>query len=515
MKQFKITKELVEKRDRRYKEAKNTIATLGYTPHLMLRARNDLFLYTVAYDCIKPKVWQMVVMDMFEKLSKDREAGITDKLGLLVVTPRQVGKSTLISILSKDFCWYHRNPTSEGKTMVGVFSNNDDNAKKLVDFNIKDRIYNSDRVIKKRTGGRLDKYLLSKTYQIGKQNKKGELRFKSFMGSDYNNDTITSLPPTNRGRGWTFSLLVMDEIAHLEDENFITNIAFPTVRSTNGLILGFTTPNGSSGYLYDIFDPNDDNDHHNFERFWVGTDAFETEQEKKYIAMLKQEAIATGRLASYMQEYEASFEMSQSKFFDPVAIDKHTLERTTPLPSSFGECVMGIDFGVTNSKSVISIIAPRGTYNKMDRMQYELVYQYEYGEDDTSILDDVIKLKEQYSVHNIIIDDCSQSHYFKIKAIQYGLPIQLVKFSTSTKQKMFGDLYRAFSDDEDGDCLYIYKEPELLKQLKAMLLKPTQTVDRIEKPRSGRDDRCDSLALSFYNVYNDVMHTEDSFMELI
>ncbi len=499
--------------DFRHRECKDFIREWGYSKTCIKRAEHDTFFGAVYYDCIKPKIFQMKLMDIFDELQRDLENGKREFKGLLVTTGRQVGKTTAISTIVKPYAWYHKNPTNEGKTIVGIFSNNEENSKKLIENNIKDRIYNSDNIIEGRTGGKEKKYLLSMIYQKN-GGKKGEIITRSFKGTKYNGDKIFSLPPTSRGRGHTFSLCVIDEIAHLEDETFIPLVAVPTVRKTRGMVLGFTTPNGSSGLFYAMFDPENTHDTHAYRRFWIGEGAFETDEEKEDFARDKQEAINTGMYAKFQQEMEASFTVSQSKFFDPVAIDKHTLERRAPLPMAIN-CIMGIDIGVTQSKTVVSIISPTGGNNSMGRKQYELVYQYEYSEDDTNLLEDVTNLCSTYDVKKIFIDQCPQGHYFEIKAIQQGLPIIPIKFSSQSKQKMFGDLYRAFSDSPDGDCLWIYNEPELQKQLKAMLLKPTQTVDKIEKPKSGRDDRCDSLALACYDIYNDIIHDEEVWVTTI
>lgn len=403
---------------------------------------------------------------------------------LIAVTSRQIGKSTAVALFALKAALYNTKPAGfSNKTHIGIISASEEQSKKLM-LEIRRLIQKGDEYIAQVTNNKYLNYFSNKldTGADASQTKT-TITFK-------NGCQILSLPPTNRIRGYSFSYVFIDEAAFIDDQVFFEFIK-PTVANTGGSIIMTTTPNGMQGYVYELFDPEEKLADHDYERMWVHYTVLENPDRVAEIEKERAFQYATGREKEFQQEYDALFTAQKSAFFDPQDVED-AIDATLDKEDQWSrtDAYMGIDFGMAESQTVITIVVPE-TENRI-----RLIYQYAYPQGrDNSLLTDALQLKEKYSVKEVIVDDCPQAHYFIHNLEQRG--IQPTRFSFRSEKV---SKYVAFRSLLRQKKIMLYKEDDLITQMKAMQQIETAVTTKIEKPSGGRDDRVDSLVIASYSL---------------
>lgn len=303
-----------------------------------------------------------------------------------------------------------------------------------------------------------------------------------------NGNTIVCLPPTQRVRGYYFSYVFLDEAAFIEDGDIFFQYIEPTTSNTDGVIVMTTTPNGMQGWFYELFDPENKRENQ-YHKLWFHYAIMEEEHPDwiKDVEAKKRFYTETGRERQFEQEYEAKFTSQTSAFFDALDIDQAINAELGKLEGYDLECHLGIDFGMVHSKTVLTICSFNGE-------KISLIYDYIYMNDDSTLVQDAKALQERFNIQKIIVDDCPEGHYAIQQLENLGVQITRMNFRGEKVKKYFA-LRKAFKKKK----IVLYKNPELIAQLKALQQIETPMTTKIQKPYGGRDDYPDSLVLSTYH----------------
>lgn len=425
---------------------------------------------------IDPYLWQYAFWKKIDERKKR----------VIVTTPRQVGKSLADSVFALKAAVFNTFPSGiDGKTNIGIISATDEQSKKLMG-EIRRLIAVGDDYIYDKTKGKVKKFFSSKIDGSPQAaNNKTAITFS-------NGNMIVCLPPTDRVRGYTFSYVFVDEAAFIEEESVFFECIEPTVSKTNGFIIMTSTPNGQQGFFFDLFDPDDKLETHEYERIWVHWSMINDPQHRGMIKDKKKFYYETGREKEFKQEYDALFTSQVSAFFESSDVDAGIDENLYPQQFSNEETYMGVDFGMVNSNTVISVV-------RKNKEVIELVYDYVYkpGED-VDIDLDISGLMNQYSSVKVIVDDCPQGDYIIKKLESRGVPLTKMSFRSEKVAK-----YTAFRAKLRQKMVNYYKNPGLIKQMKALQEIATPATTKIEKPSGGKDDMIDSLVIASYHLLDD------------
>lgn len=443
-------------------------------------ARDNVFVFAKFFLGLEPFEWQSVFL---RKMEEERF--------MAAVTPRQCGKTTALAVHALWNSFYNRKPKKEGNTLIAIVSSTEEQSQKVLN-DIKNLMFNGDRVVEQLTKGKAKKFFTSQIARKGSN--KSRLKFK-------NGCEILCLPATDAVRGYSLSVVYVDEAAFLEDEHFLEEKVEPTVAFTKGKVILTTTPRGIGGAFYDLFDPEDRRLIHRYNRVWFGRAAMTEEALERELNTLKAEAEAKGTLNNYFQEYEAEFTSSVDLFLSPAKVDAIQDSGVTLHPDglrfekdSYETISMGVDFGMSVSKTVITVVS----FNELDRKVRLLAqYSYEYGTD-AFVVEDIARLYHAFETDMLVIDYCPESYFATEQMRGRGLDPFEFKFRTmkigaynSLRQWINrGDLLLP----EDG----VY---DLTLELKSLREKQSNFTTKIEKPPGGSDDRADSLMLACYPFF--------------
>ena len=264
-------------------------------------------------------------------------------------------------------------------------------------------MYRGDEWIFKITNGKVKSFFTSQLSNTkNSKNSQSEITFE-------NGCKIVSLPPTPRVRGYTFTILMIDEGAFIEDDNFFYDIALPTISKTDGQLILTSTPNGKKGFFYELFDPDETvrkETDYPFFKMWLDWTYIEDEREKEKVKALRDLYYSTGRKSNFDQEYNALFTVSSTTFFTDEQIQKLFDPTESKLLSFSKQCDLGIDFGgMGHSKTVLTI-----TYLDENKVIHR-IYHYKYQDgDEINLIDDISVLMKSFNIQRIIPDDCPEGY---------------------------------------------------------------------------------------------------------
>jgi len=435
-------------------------------------SRKDTTYYAINQLGVIPLLWQMKFWDMLDEGYKR----------IAICTPRQVGKSlavALFALRAVDMNIFRAGVSK--RTTVGIISATEEQSKKLMQ-EIRRLIHLGDHHIAEVTQGKVKKYFSNKidSSQSATNNKSTI----SFVGGNQ----IICLPPTDRVRGYTFSYVFVDEAAFIENNDIFFDSIEPTVSNTDGIICLTSTPNGESGFYYDIFDPYERMETNEYKRLWLNYKDLEDGTMKDNIEAKKVLYYQTGRDKHFEQEYEAKFTVQVSAFFDNEDVDKMFKSALIKQSSEEGECDCAIDFGMVNSHSVITI----SRLNKEGKIERIYHYRYTFGEDD-KIMEDLAVLKERFNIQRFIPDDCPQGYHTIQKMEEKGWNVKPMNFKRDKVSK-----YTEFRSWLRKEKIKSYKDLVLDIEMKTLQEEETPRTTKIHKPAGGTDDLIDSFVMSCY-----------------
>jgi hypothetical protein len=420
---------------------------------------------------MKPYRWQDHIMDKINKGFKR----------MVITTPRQVGKSAMICSIAIWACDYNIFKDCLGSvTKIGIISKTEKQSMKLIS-DIRSMMVQGDRNVAKVTGGKYKNHFTAKIDKSkNATNSKSQITFA-------NGCEIISLPPTDAVRGYTFSMVFVDEAAFVEDDIFYKCI-LPTVRATDGYVILTSTPNGVSGYFYEIMDPDNKFDINEYYRFWLNYKDIDNETEIEKIDTIITSLIERGKEKEALQEYKALFTAQTSAFFDYADVVNCFDTKLTKKDTFIIPCDCGVDFGMTNSHTVVTI-SYMNSNNQIERVYHR---RYPFGTE-TNLIDDLRELKKKFNIQRFIPDNCAGGFLFIQQMVKEGWNVKPMTFKKDKVAKYF-----AFRNFLKNGKIKSYIDEELSIEMKTLQEEETQRSTRIAKPTNGTDDMVDSWVMSAY-----------------
>jgi len=435
-------------------------------------AKVDTSYFCVNSLGLKPLLWQHKFFKLFD----------SGKKRIIVCTPRQVGKSVALAVIALKAAVLNIAPAGVAKkTTVGIISATEEQSKKLM-AEIKRLIELGDLHVNTVTKGKQKKWFsnLIDTNRSAANNK-STITFT-------NGNQIICLPPTNRVRGYSFSFVFVDEGAFIEDQDIFFDSIEPTVSNTHGTIIITSTPNGQTGFFYDLFDPDEKMEDHEYTRFWLHYLDLDNQDMIDSIEVKKQNYFATGKEKHFEQEYEAKFTVQVSAFFDSEDVDKILDNNLFKLSEYKGLCDCAIDFGMVNSHTVITITR----LSETDIIERLFVHRYEFGKDD-NLLSDLEMLKKKFNIQRFIPDDCPQGYHTIQKMFEKGWNVKPMSFKKDKIAK-----YVEFRSWMKKEKVKTFKDVILFAEMKALQEEDSIRSTKIHKPNGGTDDVIDCFVMSAY-----------------
>ena len=435
-------------------------------------AKSDTTYFSVNSIGLKPLLWQSKFFKLFD----------SGKKRIAVCTPRQVGKSVAVAVMALKAALLNTAPAGVSKkTMIGIISATEEQSKKLM-AEIKRIIQLGDQHVKTCTGGKQKKWFTNLIdASKSASNNKSMITFT-------NGNQIVCLPPTNRVRGYSFSYVFVDEAAFVEDQDIFFDSIEPTVSNTNGTIILTSTPNGQQGFFYDLFDPEEKYDFHEYTRFWLHYLDLDNQDMIDNIEIKKQNYYQTGKEKHFEQEYDAKFTVQVSAFFDSGDVDEMVELSLFKLSEYGGQCDCAIDFGMVNSHTVVTITR----LNDEGFIERLFHHRYMFGADD-ALLVDLEMLKKKFNIQRFIPDDCPQGYHTIQKMEEKGWNVKPMSFKRDKVSK-----YVEFRSWLRQKKVKTYKDVVLSSEMKALQEEESIRTTKIHKPNGGTDDLIDCFVMSAY-----------------
>ena len=461
---YEFTKEDIEEWVERIAPAAGTVK---YS-----ESRKDSVYYFVNQLGIKPLPWQMKILNLLDEGTKR----------IAICTPRQVGKSLLVSCFALRAVDLNVFPGGvSGKTKIGIISKTEQQAMKLIS-DIKEYIKMGDNHVAKITNGKVKNYFNNKIDDSqSATNNKSQITFK-------NGCTIISLPPTGKIKGYSFSYLFLDEAAHIDDPDIYYVNAEPTVSATDGVVVMTSTPNGRQGFFYDIFDPYDNQERHEYKRFWMHYKNLYDEEMRERILLKKQDYYARGMEKRFEQEYEAKFTVQETAFFENDDVMEMFSKTMSKHHEFQGGCDLGVDFGMVHSHTVLTVSRLNGD-DVVERLYH---HRYDFGKDD-NLIEDIASLLERFNIKRIIPDDCSEGYNAIQEMKKRGWNVKPMNFKKDKVSKYFA--FRAFLRQ---GLIKTYSDKALEEEMVGLQEAETVRSTKISKPTGGTDDLIDCFVMSAY-----------------
>lgn len=358
--------------------------------------------------------WQQQVLDTQGKQNLAIRAG------------RQVGKSTIISILTSQYAV--NNPDAS----IMVVSATERQAYLLFS---KILLY-------------LDDHHRSMIVQGKLRPTKSEIRL-------HNGAIIRCLPTGLDGlgiRGYTTDLLIVDEAAFVPASVFPSII--PQLTTTGGKIILLSTPIGSSGYFYECF--NDDD----FQKWHISAEEVaESREEPQRTYMLNDQRKQKARMSKleYAQEYLGEFIDDMRRVFsDELVRQCCVLERD---PIRHGDFFLGVDIARMGDDLGTYEIIRKTDDGKFIQVE-SIVTEKKFT---TETYDKIIELDNQYHFRQIGIDAGSGS-------LGVGILDFLLR-NTQVKRKVIALNNRQRNLDHRGEKKRTLMKEDMYMNLLAMMEK--------------------------------------------
>ena len=411
-----------------------------------------------------------------------------------LVKSRQIGMSTTLGIFALWLALYNKLPVGlHNSTNIGLISKDDDSSKSLMRKYVKGFLPGADRWMKEVTGGATD--FISR--RVGKINNTSQIEFDKTVMNKQNGSMINCYPPTEKAVGETLSALFIDEAALLNNPNpkeWLASI-LPTV-SSNGLVVLSSTPRNASGLFYEAIDPFEKRKIHNYKRLFYPFTINKNDEEymqrvyNSFRNMDKRE---------FAREYECNFITSGDNFFSPILVDRAMDDRVRDSYDFKGEVVAGIDFGWTDSRTVVTL-----TWKDPSDDIIKLIHIKRF--DSKTVGDSVFNhlefLENTYNIVSYVVDDCTQGKDFVDKLKKKGKSVIEFDFHTHKGDKI--STYIKFKSKMNNGFIKFPENRILIREMKELLSEETRIgKPSIHKPRRGSDDIIDSFVMSTFPFLNE------------
>jgi hypothetical protein len=454
---------------------------------------------------IKPYSWQVWLLNQLQASVNDKNF----QKEFVALTSRQIGKSTLIAIFSLWACIFNKYPGGVGNNTVAIITSASDvQAKKLLG-DMRKMIRAGDRHMaetylepdgspvfgKEFFSGLLSEEDPNNTTTISfmeyKKDVHGSLLRDSKLGP-----VIKSYPPTSSILGETASIVIIDEAGMTDriTDEFFYDYIYPVGNKTNAVRLYTSTPWVSSGFFYNMVDPDSKKSLDIKPTVALFTiDAISREDPGMYNS-IKNKTIkqleSDGKLDEVQRAYYCQFVKSDTSYFNPVKVIEAFDQKYEMIDSFSSECDMGIDFGgQTTSKSVITITE----MNKNGDIRRLFKKVYPVGKD-LGLMQDIIDLRKKFpKLQRIIPDDCPQGDFFTREMKEKGWPVFPMNFKSDKVKK-----YSAFRGALNRGKIKSFEDPDLRTEMLALQMEQGERSLKIKHAPNYTDDEIDSFVMSTY-----------------
>ena len=409
---------------------------------------------------------------------------MTTKGKVAAVTSRQIGKSTMVGLFAFWAAYTNAYPAGiQKKTNVIIVSHTEDAAKKLLK-DISDFVMMANQRVSMYTKDRPDhstEYFTDKMVEKPTQYK-----------LQWSGGTIQVLPPTDKVRGNSASVLIIDEADFLRSEDpdyFYSSVAVPTTTATKGKIFLLSTPRGTPSYYKNIIRPEKTEPLEGWTRVWYPwTIAEGIEHIMDNVWQKKQEYESKGDAIDFKIEYEASFLSGKHTFFNAEIIDKAVKDYLQEEYDWHREVTIGLDFGDTHSRTVLTVFDYDDQRNEIKLLWYK---EFPAGYNNGELPNYIDGLRKRYFIKQIVVDDCVGGKTAIELLRQRGYNLQLFNFRKD-KYEFYEYLKVAFANER----IKMYRAYDVIAQLKSIESSETSLGSpQIRKPAGGRDDICDAFMM--------------------
>ena len=406
---------------------------------------------------------------------------------VVVVKGRQLGFSTCVALFSFWAAWFNKFPSgSEKNTKIGIISKEDDAAKKVL-MQVRNMIYAGDARMSGILKGRDEWTNHFFSGDLVEPNNSDTISFK-------NGCFIKSYPPTDKVRGNSFDVVFIDEAAFLRCENpdsFFFTVIEPTTVATGGRIVALSTPNGQSGFFFNLVDPFELKQDHFYKRlnfpFSINSDA-------AYKVFINDQKRIMD-VSDFEQEYNCNFNASKVNFFIPEKVDAAVDDSVSQADYHSFDMVAGVDFGMTDSRTVISLATLRDSKIVVPR-----IVRFCEKEDVNHVIPYLQALKQDgWNIVSVVADDCPQGDAIISQMQKQGFPV--VPFNFTTNKNSYYVSFRSFLND---GIIRIPKNDVLVREMKELRQEETKQAKlAIHKPTNGTDDEVASVIMACSPFLND------------
>ena len=456
---------------------------------LSLKATNGKFKMSLARE--DPSIFATYLLGMQGKnLIRDYQdyffQAILNNQKVALVKARQLGISTAIGIFALWAALFNKFPAGiHNVTSIGIISKSDDSAKKLLQQYVKNLLYSANNWLNQTF--KWNDLLLNLVDRVNSE----EIVFSKTLTGAKNGSYIKSYPPTEKPRGESFSIVFIDEAAFLNNpdpKNFYYSVILPTVSTTGGKVVVSSTPNGVGDFFYEIIDPFDKFEDHEFFRLFYHYTINPDDNYSQFVE--EQRKIVDPQ--HFAQEFECDFIASGSNFFSAILIDRAVDDRVKESYDGTSPVSVGIDLGWNESRTVVTITWKDPNDGIIKLLDYK---KFDAHTNSDVILNYLDFLKSVYNITVLIVDNCIQAKDFINELEKKGWYVKEFDFHTMKGDKIPN--YIKFRSNMNSGLLKFPKFPDLINEMKELVQEETKLgIPSIHKPRRGSDDIIDSFVMS-------------------
>lgn len=421
---------------------------------------------------MKPRDYQFKMLDTMHKYGK--VAGVTS---------RQIGKSVMVAGFAFWAAYNNKYPAGmDKKTTVLIVSHTEDAAKKLLQ-EVSNFVSMADE--------RMAIYSQQSRFYTKEYFTEKMIKKPTQYKLEWSGGKIIVLPPTDKVRGNSASVLIIDEADFLKSDDpdyFFNSVALPTTTATSGKVFLWSTPKGTPSFFYNVIRPMNDEPLDGWHRIWYPWTIVDNNKMLDYVWTVRDQYIKKGDEMDFKCEYEASFLSGKHTYFAPELIDDAVDDDLREEYQSYGPVTLGLDFGDTHSRTVITVFK----YNK-ERNEVTLLWYKEFkgGYNNGDIASFIDTLKPRYLIKEIVVDDCVGGKTSIELLRRRGYNLKLFQFKRD-KHEYFEYLKVAFANKR----IKMYRALDVIAQLKSIESHETHQGNiQIRKPNGGRDDIVDAFVM--------------------
>jgi len=398
------------------------------------------------------------------------------------VTSRQIGKSFSIGAFAFWAAYNNVFPVGiDKRTKIAIISKTEPQAKKLLK-DIYMMVEKANEQFKFHSSGTNYEH---PRYFTDRMKEKPTL-FKL----EWSGGVIEIFPPTGRIRGESLSFLILDEadwLNHEDPDYFFDSEAMPTLKKTDGSCFLFSTPKGTRSYFYELIRPENDTPADGWKRIWYPWTIYEEDWERGWNNRV--DYLARGKNLDFAIEYEAKFKSGKFTYFPDYAIEQCINRNATEELQCFKPVTVGLDFGDTHSRTVITVVQHDYANNITNLIWFK---EFQGGYNNSLLPQFFRELRNRYFIKEIIADDCVGGKTAIELLRKEGWNVRPFVFRKE-KQEYYELARTAFMNKR----VSLYYAPEVIAQLKSIESSVTDLGNlQIRKPKGGNDDICDSLVMA-------------------